>query len=121
MWSAPSDLQFHCRAVMSPLRWESVEVLPGCKWLFGIDRDEQAVMVDLDSSVHYELFRTTQHGDPQSLYRFELSFKKVIGLNSGSLFLAGIAHGTVSATIPDSSVFSNSILLQVERASQFMK
>ena len=47
--------------------------------------------------------------------------RKVIGLNSGSLFLAGIAHGTVSATIPDSSVFSNSILLQVERASQFMK
>jgi len=75
-WSASSDLRFHCRAVMSPLRWESVEVLPGCRWLFGVDRDEHAVMVDLDTSIHYELFKTTHSEDPQSLYRFELSFKE---------------------------------------------
>jgi len=47
--------------------------------------------------------------------------RKVIGLVSGSLFLVGIVHGTVSTTIPGSSAFSNNILLQVERASQFMK
>jgi len=57
-----------------------------------------------------------------NIYTVSSSYsRKVIGLVSGSYFLFGIVHGTISITIPALSVFFDTILLQVKRAFQFMK
>ena len=75
-WLAPSEPQFHFRTLKSPNLWRKAEVLPGGRWLFGIDHDPKALMVDLDSGIHYDLFKLHHPQYREGLLSFQLSFKE---------------------------------------------
>ena len=75
-WLAPSEPQFCFRTLKSSTLWTRTEVLPGGRWLFGLDNDQKALMVDLDSGTHYDLFKLYHPHDPEGLLSFQLSFKE---------------------------------------------
>jgi len=75
-WLAPSEPQFRFRTLKSPNLWRRTEVLPGGRWLFGIDDDQQALMVDLDSGTHYDIFKLHHPQYQGGLLSFQLSFKE---------------------------------------------
>jgi len=75
-WLAPSEPQFRFRTLESPNLWRRTEVLPGGRWLFGIDDDQKALMVDLDSGTYYDLFKLHHPQDHKGLSSFQLSFRE---------------------------------------------
>jgi len=58
-WPVPSESQIRFYTVRSPNAWKRTKVLSGNKWLFGVDDDQGALMVDLDSSTYRDLFKST--------------------------------------------------------------
>ena len=75
-WLAASGPQFHFRTLKSPNLWRRTEVLPGGRWLFGLDDDQKALMVDLDSGIRYDLFKLHHPQDREGPSSFQLSFKE---------------------------------------------
>ena len=70
-WLAPSEPQFRFRTLKSPNLWIKVEVLPGGRWLFGVDDVLKALMVDLDSGTHtLWYFRTTSSSISRRFIKF---------------------------------------------------
>ena len=120
-WLAPSEPQFCFRTLKSPNLWRRAEVLPGGRWLFGLDDDQQALMVDLDSGTHYDLFKLHHPQDRKDLSSFQLSFKE--GVRSSfrvALFSPSIWRGSECNNV-GLMTFSIIILLQKYRASAFIK
>jgi len=56
-------------------QWSKNEVLPGGRWLFGLDKHELAV-VDLDSGAHYSFLKSPDPGEARALDTFQFSFKE---------------------------------------------
>ena len=108
-------------SVKSPHLWSRTEVVPGCRWLFGVDHDGKALMVNLDNGTHYDLFRTDHPRDPDVYLISSFPSRKMFILNSGSLFLAVTRAVGISTTIPASMKLSTAILLQQRLASLFIK
>ena len=120
-WLAPSGPQFRFRTLKSPNLWRRTEVLPGGRWLFGLDDDQKALMVDLDSGTHYDLFKLHHPQDRKDLSSFQLSFKE--GVRSSfrvALFSPSIWRGSECNNV-GLMTFSIIILLQKYRASAFIK
>ena len=120
-WLAPSEPQFRFRTLKSPNLWRKAEVLPGGRWLFGIDNGLKALMVDLDSGTHYDLFKLHHPQDRKDLSSFQLSFKE--GVRSSfrvALFSPSIWRGSECNNV-GLMTFSIIILLQKYRASAFIK
>ena len=75
-WLAPSEPQFRLRTLKSSTLWRKTEILPGGRWLFGLDNDQKALMMDLDSGTHYDLFKLHHPHDWEGLLSFQISFKE---------------------------------------------
>jgi len=101
--------------------WRRAEVLPGGRWLFGLDDDQQALMVDLDSGTHYDLFKLHHPQYREGLLSFQLSFKE--GVRSSfrvALFEPSCWKGREYNNF-GLMTFSIINLLQKDHASAFIK
>jgi len=117
-WLAPEP-QFRFRTLKSPNLWRRTEVLPGGRWLFGLDDNQKALMLDLDCGTHYDLFKVYYPQD--RLTSFQLSFKE--GVRSSfrvALFNPRSWRGREYNGL-GLMTFSIIILLQKYRASAFIK
>ena len=120
-WLAPSGPQFRFRILKSHHLWMRAEVLPGARWLFGVDNGLKALMVDLESGTHYDLFKLHHPQYRESLLSFQLSFKE--GVRSS--FRVALFNPTSSkgSEWNDFGLMTFSIisLLQKYHASAFIK
>ncbi|KAF5352545.1 hypothetical protein D9756_006234 [Leucocoprinus leucothites] len=76
-WLGPSSPQFRTRQVKSRFSWDSYELLPGGRWLFGVLTDGRACILDLDAErpVNHVLLATF-HPQDLTLSEFNILIKE---------------------------------------------